>query len=90
MTQIQIINAYIKGDRPRTLFIEGYIGQNRFYGELQSVILQLNSPHPLDKHQIQRFEDKLTDEIFPLPYNGYFDQQEIDEIMEEGPFLFKV
>lgn len=90
MTQIQITDAEVKATRPRTLFLEGYIGQNKFYGELQSVILEIKSPHPLEQEQVQKFEDKLRDEIFTLPFSGFFDQQEIDEIMEEAPIIFKV
>ncbi|MFJ7850798.1 hypothetical protein ACIQZM_18045 [Peribacillus sp. NPDC097206] len=87
--QIQITKVNVKKGN-RTLLLEGYIGQNRFNAELLSVNLEITSPHRLGEKDEKRMEEILTEEIFPLPYNGLFDQEEIDRIMEDSPLVFKI
>lgn len=89
MTQIQIHEAKTILDRPSTLEISGYIGQNRFYGYLEGVCLSISTAHPLDSEQVANFEEKLQ-ELFPVPYGGKFKKKEIDAIMGNGPFIFRV
>lgn len=91
MTQIQIVNASTIDDRPFSLSIEGFVGQNALYGTLEGVSFDGTSTayFSLTANQKRKLNDMLTD-ILPASWDGKYNQAEIDEVLKDGPLLFKV
>lgn len=89
MNQIIITEAITNCDRPYTLTLKGTIGHSSFYADLEGVCLNIKSSHPLTNNQVSKLKKKLQ-ETFPVPLNGKFKQDEIDEIVERSSLVFRV
>ena len=72
----------INKDRPYTLTLYGFLGQNKFYADLEGVNLVLKSTHCLKPKQIRKLEDELI-KLFEGMYIEPFKQKGVDQVLSE-------